>query len=123
MSGQWPPEWDDPDDNVPGEADQHDAEADAALSEVAAYLASVPAPVMPGSVEARISAALAVEAATRSGVAAKADGTAQADGAGGARVLGPAPARARVRRRRLSEVQRQFLMVAPLVVCLLVGLG
>ena len=37
------------------------------LSEVAAFLASVPAPVLPGAVEARISAALAAEAAARAG--------------------------------------------------------
>ncbi len=156
MSGQWPPEWDDLDD-VPGEADQQDTEAEARLSEVSAYLASVPAPVMPGSVEARISAALAVESAARSGVipasggaerddpaqaeggaqaessaqaesTAQADGTAQADRASGARVLGPAPARARVRRRG-ARVRRgtrdtrkalgQFVL-APLAVCLLI---
>src|SRR5579863_7664095 len=108
MSGQWPPEWDDPED-ISGEADQQDTEAETGLFEVAAYLASVPAPVMPGSVEARISAALAVEAAARAGVVpasgdAKGDGTAEpattsSDGADGARVLGSPPVRARVRRR------------------------
>jgi hypothetical protein len=123
MSGQWPPEWDDPED-IPGEADQQDAEAEAGLSEVAAYLASVPVPVMPGSVEARISAALAVEAAARAGVVpangdaqgdriARSDGPVQSDGslkregAADARVLGPAPARARVRRRDRQERRRE----------------
>jgi hypothetical protein len=118
MSGQWPPERDDPED-IPGEADQQDTEAEAGLSAVAAYLASVPAPVMPGSVEARISAALAVEAAARAGVTAPASGDAreggtaqspgpvQPDGAAGARVLGPAPARARVRRRDRQERRRE----------------
>jgi len=124
MSGQWPPEWDDPAD-IPGEADQQDTEAETGLSEVAAYLASVPAPAMPGSVEARISAALAVEAATRGGLAApaggdaneggtaeapgpaQAPGSAQADGAAGARVLGSPPARARVRRRGIAERRRE----------------
>jgi hypothetical protein len=118
MSGQWPPGWDDPED-VPGAADQQYAEAEAGLSEVAAYLASVPAPVMPGSVEARISAALAVEAAARAGIAVPASGDASRDGvaqpdrtiaseaAAGARVLGPAPARARVRRRGVHERRRE----------------
>ena len=123
MSGQWPPEWDDPED-IPGEADQQDAEAEAGLSEVAAYLASVPVPVMPGSVEARISAALAVEAAARAGVVpasgdaqgnriARPDGPVQSggslkpEGAADARVLGPAPARARVRRRDRQERRRE----------------
>ena len=157
MSGQWPPEWDDPDD-ITGAADQQDAETEAGLSEVAAYLASVPAPVMPGSVEARISAALAVEAAARSGIAAPAggdakengtaksdgsvqsDGSVKPDGAVGARVLGPAPARARVRRsdrrerRRERDVRKIFeprrerdvrkvlakFVIGPLAVCLLV---
>jgi hypothetical protein len=133
-------------------ADQQDAEAGAGLSEVAAYLASVPAPVMPGSVEARISAALAVEAAARSGIvapaggAAKGDGVTQpdepvaSDGAVGARVLGPAHARARVRRRGVSGRRREReiskiykpgrprdarevlgkFVIGPLAVCLLV---
>jgi hypothetical protein len=140
MSGQWPPEWDDPAD-LPGEADQHDTEAEAGLSEVAAYLASVPAPVMPGGVEARISAALAVEAAARAGIAAPASGDAagggtaqspgsvQPDRAAGARVLGPAPARARVRRRGVRERRRQRdvreilgkFVIGPLAVCLLIA--
>jgi hypothetical protein len=152
MSGQWPPEWDDPDENLPGEADQLGTEAEAGLSEVAAYLASVPAPVMPGAVEARISAALAVESAARSGITApasgdaKGDGTAksegpvQSDGAAGARVLGPAPAQARVRRRevpgrrrerelrKIYEPRRQRdvrtvlgkFVIGPLALCLLV---
>ena len=85
MSGQWPPEWDDPED-ISGEADQQDTEAETGLSEVAAYLASVPAPVMPASVEARISAALAVEAAARAGIAAPASGDAQGD-----RIARPGP--------------------------------
>jgi hypothetical protein len=131
MSGHWPPEWDDPDDNIPGEAGEPDAEAEAALSAVAAYLASVPAPLMPGSVEARISAALAVEAASRAGLGARTDGTAQADSAAQAdstaraqqaaptptadepRVLRPVPgtrararAQARVRRRGARWQQR-----------------
>jgi len=156
MSGQWPPEWDDPDD-ITGEPDQQDAATEAGLSEVAAYLASVPAPVMPGRVEARISAALAVEAAARSGIAAPAsgdqkenetvrsdgpvqpDGPVKTGGAAGARVLGPAPARARVRRerrgsRRERELRKVYeprrrrdarevlgkFVIGPLAVCLLI---
>lgn len=149
MSGQWPPGWDDPDD-VPGAADQQDAEAEAGLSEVAAYLASVPAPVMPGSVEARISAALAVESASRAGIVpssgtVEGDGTPEAnkavksDAAVGLRVLGPVPARAararaRARARVLErgapgprgrrdprKVLGQFVL-GPLAVCLLIGI-
>jgi hypothetical protein len=144
MSGQWPPEWDDPDDSTE-EAGRPDAETEAGLSEVAAFLASLPAPVMPGSVEARIGAALAVEAAARSGIAtpasgdakgngtATSDGTTKPDGAAGARVLGPAPARARVRRREMRKVfeprrqrdMREVLgkfVIGPLAVFLLVGI-
>jgi hypothetical protein len=146
MSGQWPPEWDDPDD-IQEQADQQDPEAEAELSAVAAYLASVPPPVMPGTVEARISAALAVEAAARAGLAAPADvsapadvatpasGGAQAGGpipweqAVGARVLRPAPARTRVpgravhgpgRQRDVRKVLGRFV-VGPLAVCLLIA--
>src|ERR1700726_1469956 len=79
MSGQWPPEWEDQEEESSAAADQLDTEAEARLSEVAAYLASVPVPVLPDAVETRINAALAAEAA-------------------GSRALGPAPARARVRR-------------------------
>jgi hypothetical protein len=113
MSGQWPPEWDDPDDNVPWTAGNPDAEAEAGLSEVAAYLASVPAPLMPGSVEARITAALAVEAAARAGLAApaagtaKAEGKAQEEGAAGPRVLVPDPSRARAQARAQARVLRR----------------
>ncbi len=146
MSGHWPPGWDDQDDDFPGEADQPGTEAGAGLSEVAAYLASVPAPVMPGSVEARISAALAAEAASRAGIADRTDSAVRTDSAGGAheaartaeaagpRVLGPVPAAAPVRprgargprggrdrRRRLGQV-----VLGSLAACLLlvfIGLG
>ena len=158
MSGQWPPGWEDPDD-LPGEADQQGTEAETGLSEVAAYLASVPVPVMPGSVEARISAALSVEVTARAGIAAPASGGAQGDriarpdepvqssgslkpdGAADARVLGPAPAQARVRRRdrqgrrREREMRKIFaprrgrdvrtvlgkFVIGPLAVCLLIA--
>ena len=79
MSGQWPPGWEDPEEESPEGTGQTDTEAEARLAEVAAYLASVPVPVMPDAVETRIDAALAAEAA-------------------GSRAHGPAPARARVRR-------------------------
>lgn len=116
MSGHWPPEWEDPEEEFPEEADQLDAEGEARLSEVAAYLASVPVPVLPDAVEARINAALAAEAA-------------------GSHPLGPAPARARVRRHSASGhsgggrprrgfLRRPVVAVGSLVVCLLLaGLG
>jgi hypothetical protein len=118
MSGHWPPEWDDPEEEFPEGADQADTEAEARLSEVSAYLASVPAPVLPDAVESRISAALAAEAATRAERPAPADG---------ARNLGPAPARARVRRRRGGDGPRRRFRVRPqvvggsLVTCLLLA--
>jgi hypothetical protein len=116
MSGQWPPEWEDPEEESSAEADQLDTEAEARLSEVAAYLASVPVPVLPDAVETRINAALAAEAA-------------------GSHALGPAPARARVRRHsvrrhsgggrsRRDFLRRPVVAVGSLVVCLLLaGLG
>jgi len=118
MSGHWPPEWDDPEEEFPEGADQADTEAEARLSEVSAYLASVPAPVLPDAVESRISAALAAEAATRAERPAPADG---------ARNLGPAPARARVRRHRGGDGPRRRFRVRPqvvggsLVTCLLLA--
>jgi hypothetical protein len=126
MSGQWPPEWDDQEEEFPAEADQVDTpvlagEGEARLSEVAAYLASVPVPVLPDAVEARINAALAAETASAP------------------HALGPAPARARVRRPKLGQdglrrsrggrLQRGFPRwfaagSGSLVVCLLLaGLG
>ena len=82
MSGQWPPEWEDPEEEYPGENEQLDATVlasggEARLSEVAAFLAALPAPAMPDAVEARISAALATEAlafAEEAGPAGPADG-------------------------------------------------
>jgi len=116
MSGQWPPEWEDQEEESSAAADQLDTEAEARLSEVAAYLASVPVPVLPDAVETRINAALAAEAA-------------------GSHALGPAPARARVRRHsvrrhsgggrsRRDFLRRPVVAVGSLVVCLLLaGLG
>ena len=70
MSGQWPPEWEDPDDERPdaGLPDGHrpdDGHSDLELSEVTSFLASVHSPALPASFEARISAAIAAEAAAR----------------------------------------------------------
>jgi hypothetical protein len=84
MSGQWPPDWEDADDDVEAEAGQADAETTARLSEVTAYLAALPHPVMPEALESRISAALAAEAAVRAAPAG--------------RTLGPPPRRPKVRR-------------------------
>jgi hypothetical protein len=159
MSGEWPPDWEDPDEVFPDQADQLDEEASARLSAVSAYLASAPAPVMPDSVRARISAAIAAEAAARpQGSAVPVDNAQPVDNPAAAgnppppagsrppgdnpqpvdnrpagdtsppgaavpaRTLGPAPARARVR-RRLSA--RTFLVAGPvLVVCLFfAGIG
>jgi hypothetical protein len=104
MSEHWPPEWEDPEEEFPGEADQLDATVlasggEARLSEVAAFLASVPAPALPGAVEARISAALAAEAATRAdhaAPAAAADSAASSSApvspASASAAVGPAPA-------------------------------
>jgi hypothetical protein len=125
MSGQWPPEWDDPEEEVPQGADQPDAAAEARLSEVSAYLASVPAPAMPEAVEARISAALATESAAR----ADTHGS-PGPGEPGPRTLGAPPPRARGRRgrrrgrRRWGSRSRPLLAVGALFVCLiLAGLG
>jgi hypothetical protein len=65
MSGHWPPEWEDSEDEFPQETDQLDPDTAARLSAVTAYLSSVPAPTLPDAFEARISAALATEAAER----------------------------------------------------------
>jgi hypothetical protein len=70
MSGQWPPEWEDPDDghSDAGLPDRDHPEAgysDDDLSEVTSLLASVRGPALPASFEARISAAIAAEAAAR----------------------------------------------------------
>lgn len=118
MSGQWPPEWEDPEEEfTEGAEDATElANADEArLSEVTACLASVPVPAMPEAVETRIRAALATEADW-------------------SRLLGPSPARARVRRRALgrqgggerrrNRLHGQARGIGLVVVCLLLaGLG
>jgi hypothetical protein len=138
MSGHWPPEWEDQDEEFPEEADQLNADAEARLSEVTAYLASLLAPVLPANVEARISSALAAEAATRAGAATGGADAAQADDASAAgsqdgSTAGPSGSRTlthpqgRVgaeRHRGRLRVSRPLIAVGSLVVCLLlVGLG
>lgn len=135
MSGHWPPEWEDQEEEFPGEADQLDAEAEARLSEVAAYLASIPDPVLPDAVSARISAALAAESASRAatvppsgeaGDAVQGD-AAQRKEAAASRTVGPAPARPHAGRRRDSGRGRQSRRLRPvmtigsLVACLLLA--
>src|ERR1700722_17524739 len=58
MSGQWPPEWEDSDDG-PSDAWLADGSA------VTSFLAEVGSPALPAAFEARISGAIAAEAAAR----------------------------------------------------------
>ena len=83
MSGQWPPEWEDPDDErsdagLPDQGHSDAGHSDLELSGVTLFLASVRSPDLPASFEARISAAIAAEAAARAriepGAAAEAAG-------------------------------------------------
>ena len=96
MSGHGPPEWEESEDEFPPETDQLDPDTAARLSAVTAYLSSVPAPALPDAFEARISAALATEAAERAASAPADDATP----AVGARTLEPASARTRRGRHR-----------------------
>ena len=132
MSGHWPPEWEDPEEELSAGTDQLDADAEARLSEVAAYLASVPVSAMPEAVESRIGAALAEEAAARADQVAPSTDGATADGvpADGTRELGPSRGRALVRRHRRGDRRRRDSRLRPLtaagalVACLLLsGLG
>ena len=71
MSGQWRPDWEDPDDGhlddgLPDERPSDAGHSELELSEVTSFLASVHSPALPASFEARISAAIAAEAAARS---------------------------------------------------------
>jgi hypothetical protein len=105
MSGQWPPEWEDPEEEYPGENDQLDATVlasggEARLSEVAAFLAALPAPAMPDAVEARISAALATEARASAKDAGRAGPAGPAEPADGARTLDTSRRRPRAGRHR-----------------------
>ena len=115
MSGQWPPGWEDPED-LELEPEGLDAETDVRLSEVTAFLAAVPAPVLPGTIESRILAALAVEEAARAAepTARAEDSTATAPEPDAPRILRPRPATpARVRRR--IERGRRFPRIRPAV--------
>jgi hypothetical protein len=96
MSGHWPPEWEDSEDEFPQETDQLDPDTAARLSAVTAYLSSAPAPALPDAFEARISAALATEAAERATSAPADDATPPV----AARTLEPALARTRRGRHR-----------------------
>lgn len=60
MSDDWPSDWDDP-----AEDELFSAADEAELAEVSAFLASVATPALPDTVGARITAALAAEAAAR----------------------------------------------------------
>src|SRR3984957_13195809 len=71
MSGQWPPEWDDADDG-PSDAGLSDGSA------VTSFLAEVGSPALPAAFEARISAAIAAEAAARASTPQAAESVAQA---------------------------------------------
>ena len=99
MSGQWPPDWEDPDEDVDAEAEQATAVTDA--RQVTAFLSALPDPVMPELVEARISAAIAAAAADR----------AEADEISGrrvsARILGRPPRRSKVRRPKGQQPKGQ----------------
>jgi len=121
MSGHWPPEWEDPEGEFPEGAGELDTEAEARLSEVAAYLASVPVPALPDAFEARISAALAAEAAARADHAAPANGS---------RKLEASRTQAHVGRHRGSGGPRRGFRLRPAMVAvaaaaclLLAGLG
>ncbi len=120
MSGHWPPEWEEPEDEFPGQAEQLDPAVEAQLSEVSAYLSSVPVPDLPEAFETRIYAALAAEAATREVTATRVDHAAPADAS---RTLGSKGVRARLRRRqggggpRRDYRSRSTLVTLSLVVC------
>ena len=129
MSEHWPPEWDDPEEEeeLPGPAGQSDPtvlaeDREAQLSEVAAYLASVPVPALPDAVESRISAALTAEAAARPRLPVPLPST-----RAGPRATGAGPAghrRPSDGRRRGDFLRRPAVNVGLLVVCLgLAGLG
>src|SRR5512146_2781604 len=119
MRGQWPSGWEDPEDEEL-DTEEPDEGTEVRLSEVAAFLATVPAPVLPGAIESRIVAALAAESAARAADLTT-DPAAGSPGTDRSRTLGPAPARSRVRRfRRLRPAQVSGALLA----CLLfVGLG
>jgi hypothetical protein len=110
MSGHWPPEWEDPDDGhsdaeLPDERHLDAGHPELDLSEVTAFLASVHSPDLPPSFEARISAAIAAEAAAR----------ATTTGAGATEPAGPPMAIAGADDEKTtvrSENQKEFSPVA-----------
>jgi hypothetical protein len=118
MSGQWPPEW--------GEPDWDDQEPDEALTDsggvyqnnpefatVTAALAAVPMPAMPESVEARITAALAAESAIRAMEATPAGPSVHVLDAGRPRSVPP--------RRRRRFPLHPAATVAPVIAALVIG--
>ena len=129
MSGQWPPGWEDPED-LEQAAEGLDAETDVRLSEVTAFLAAVPAPVLPDGFESRILAALAVEEEARAAesTARAEESTAAAPEPDAPHILRPRPAtRARVRRparaRRFPRIN-PAIAAWPLAACLFfAGIG
>lgn len=110
MSGQWPPDWGESDDDVRAETEQADAEADARMSEVTAYLAALPGPVLPDAVEAQISAAIAAEATARAQANAQA-----VNATTGGRTLGRPPRRPKVRRSGKFRIRAISSVAAVLV--------
>jgi hypothetical protein len=99
MSGQWPPEWEDSDDG-PSDAGLPDGSA------VASFLAQLQSPALPPSFEARISAAIAAEAAARAATPQAATPQAAATEAAGAPVAeaGAEDAKDRVRSANPEEL-------------------
>ena len=121
MSREWPSGWEDPED-VELDAEELDAETGVRLSEVAAFLTAVPAPVLPGAIESRIVAALAAESAARAENFTT-DPAPRSPEPDRSRTLGPAPARARVRRHRRLSLRPAQVSGALLACLLFVGLG
>jgi len=127
MSRQWPSGWEDPEDGEL-DAEELDAGTEVRLSEVAAFLATVPAPVLPGAIESRIVAALAAESAARAE-----DSPVPAPEPDAPRILRPAPAATRAQTRAQSRARarmhrrRRFssaMVASPLLAVLLfAGLG
>jgi hypothetical protein len=96
MSGQWPPEWEDPDDGhadagLPELEHPDGGHPDPDLSEVTSFLASVSSPGLPASFEARISGAIAAEAAARADTGSTAEAAALAATGSTAAESGTAP--------------------------------
>jgi hypothetical protein len=123
MSSDWPPEWDDEEDLF-GADDQMDAETGARLSEVAAYLAATPAPALPDAYAARISAAIAAEAADRaSSPAADTSPPADTSPAAGHSLTGRDRHRGRARLRRGLRSGPMLLTGSALAFVVLIAFG